>query len=234
MNREALAPVVTELQNQISAGNMVREILKRENTIHFGTVSLSVDDLIEIIESKQFSNVKAQNNKVAFDDLSDMKNNKALLVGYPNITCDDISISFKGFFGSSIYVPSKPEDLLSKAKSIEAEFRQRKGMPDFVREKQKYITLPYWICMGVFLFSIFNIDPNSSRYPQFKTYSSFMTAYSLLALIVYMNWGYIEYIRKSVYYRASEGLFRRNIEKIVVGVIGALLGAAVKAFIDRF
>ncbi|TIR19557.1 MAG: hypothetical protein E5X34_19670 [Mesorhizobium sp.] len=214
---------------------MVRLIPSRANSIKFGSVALSVDELIQIIEGQQFSKVSAKNKSIAFDDLADLKKNKALLVGNPTLRCDDIGIDFDGFFGQSINIYGNSEHSYSAAKAIEAEFRARKTIGDYVRDNQKIVTIPYWFVLASFI----GIKLSDKKSPSMDVYFEFFTSKVVpvvfsIAFIIYLNAGYIHYIRKAVYYRASEGFFRRNIEKIIVGAIGIIVGAGIKSILDRF
>lgn len=214
---------------------MVRVIPSRTNSIKFGSVALSADELIQIIEGQQFTKVSAKNKSIAFDDIADMKKNKALLVGNPTITCDDINIDFDGFFGPSITVYRKTDENYSIALVIESEFRARKTIFDHIKDHQRLVTIPYWFVLAIFIGLKFADKKSSPMDAYFEYFNSTVVPIVFLtALFVYLNSGYIQYIRKAVYYRASEGFFRRNLEKVIVGAIGIIVGAGIKALIDRF
>lgn len=211
---------------------MVRELFTRSSTIPLGSVSLSADDLIQILEEKNFDKVNAENNDMEFDSIEDMKMNKALLVGNPSIHCDDIYLRFDRF-DNRVSMYKFSERNLSIAKSIAAEIAQRKSLSDTIRDVQKYITAPLWAIVASYYFVKYVIEPDSDFDKQMQIYFNLSAISNVLIFIIYLNSGYLNFIRKSVHYRPKEGFVRRNLEKIIVGLIGIILGAGVKALIDR-
>jgi hypothetical protein len=103
---------------------MVRELFSKSSEISFGSVSLSADELLAIIEEKHFQKVTATNNGMAFDSWEDMKKNKALLAGNPKIDCGEIKVTFERF-SPSISIYKFSNENLGIAKSIAAEISHR-------------------------------------------------------------------------------------------------------------
>lgn len=209
---------------------MVRELFTRSSTVSLGSVSLSVDELIGILEGKKFEKITARNNDIAFDSIEDMKMNRALLVGAPSVTCEDIWIYFDKF-NPSVKIYKFSDENLSLAKSIAAEISQRKSLND--KDNQRYVTVPLWTIVISYYFIQFIVKPAPAYDREMWIFSNASSASNLIILLIYLNSGYINFVRKSVYYRPKEGFLRRNLEKIVVGLIGALLGAGIKILIDR-
>ncbi|MER9586526.1 hypothetical protein [Mesorhizobium sp. M0276] len=212
---------------------MVREVLSKSSEIPLRSVSLSADDLLTIIESKHFEKVTARNDGMVFDSFEDMKKNKALLAGQPNVDCGDISISFDSYL-RRVWIYKFTNESFGLAKSIAAEITQRKTIFDRAKDKQKYFMIPLFLIMVSSSLGPLAVKTDDQNYLKYlKNISDYSIIPTVLFITLYTIFYYMHYIRKTVYYRPTEGFLRRNLEKIIVAVVCTALGIGIKALFDR-
>ncbi|MBB3590887.1 hypothetical protein FHX08_001231 [Rhizobium sp. BK529] len=215
---------------------MVRDISRENIRYKLGLISISVDDLIKLLESKGVKNATAKTDTVEFDSLDDIKTNKALLAGQPRIYLEEAIISFERGWGAVSPRGDQPNGS-SFAKSVFEELIMYKSPLDRFSESRifgwTYVLI--FIAFGWFWKPIaakLDIGDNVNY-----TLDIIFMGYFAMFVTKHLWAGYSAFFRKVVYYRPVDGFFRRNIETIAVSAITGLVGLAVGAvgsgFIDK-
>ena len=94
------------------------------------------------------------------------------------------------------------------------------------------IITPSLVFFSIYFF-LQNMTDVFSIYPSLKENTK-IPFYVFLAVFIatYLTTVYVDLLRRSVYYRPSEGFLRRNFEKIILALIAGLIGAGIKALFD--
>lgn len=202
---------------------MVEKIKKSYDEIQIGSISISTDDIIEIINSKKFSNMSAENNDIKFSGIDDLQLHKSLLAGFPIINCDEITIMFSSYnpiIKANIY---KNKDSSTIAESIKNDISKHKSFLDRINDhyKQRYF----------FLFLLITPLPSIlKRYDEYYTNQKLIDVIDnllftiLLILMSYNIWKfYADTFRKKVFEKRKDGFFARNTERIAMVVLGSII-----------
>jgi len=205
---------------------MVKDISRKYIRLPLGSVSISVEDLINIIEQKGFKKVSAENNDAEFESLDDIKSHKTLMVGFPKLRCDEIFISFeKHFSGVSVYEP-KDESSIVTARSIHNEISKYKSFLDLLSDWSRYTYLSFFIMASVWI--AVNSYYEKGEIPNLIEWFMLFLKICLLLFIPFHLWkGYADLVRRRIYYNPSQGIFRKRLEEIVMLTIGAVIAVAV-------
>lgn len=202
---------------------MIERAARTYQNFQLGSICLSVDKLIEIIESKGFSKVTAENNDIVFSDINDIKLHKSLLSGYPSISCDEIQINFlKHGPHVTAYLYRNPSSA-AVAESIQIDISSQKSFIDILNDKIKnyYIILLIIVATTPYLYSKYNLNYISDEAVQVLNFIAFIL---LSILMIYNCWKfYADIFRKRVFYRSREGFWARNWERIVLLIVGSAL-----------
>lgn len=212
---------------------MIKDISRRKTEYPHGRISISVDDLIRIIESKNFTNVTAENGNTEFENLDDIKQHRSLMAGEPRIICDDIWISFSRY-GGNVSLGWGDRGEPSIAKSISLEIRKHKSLIDFISDNTKYI---WTVHILAFIFwGFINLYFTSQDFPTGVYDTINWIALSIFfAVFIILIWAiYADNIRKAVYFRKDESFIRRNFDKIILTVFSAICGAIITFIFGRF
>lgn len=214
---------------------MVKDISKQNVRYDFGNLSISVDAVISILESKGELNITAKNGDVEFENLDDIKAHKSLFAGQPEIFTDNAYISFKRYYMS--VSPRWDSKNTNITKSIYNDIILHKSFID------KFFDLPIFnfgyivIINSIYFLYVFasnKIDING--YINFSVFISNFTYLTLL--LAAFSWDiYSKFYRNSVYYNVKERFFKRNFDTIAVstvtGIIALTLGAFIPSFLEK-
>ncbi|MEI5681487.1 MULTISPECIES: hypothetical protein [unclassified Mesorhizobium] len=209
--------------------------IEKNTEYKIGNISISIDELIRIIEELKFKTVRAENKNIEFESIDDIKSNKSLMIGHPSIICDNVRISFYRNF-SRVSHSWGSEDDVSKVKSTAHELLHRKTILDKIIDRNLYVMLGF--CCAFLLWYLLKqkVDYAELSELQKNIYSIFEGIYLILnvVFISYFIWGfYVNVMRPAIYYRPSEGFFRRNFDKMILTVTGAVCGAIVTLLVGK-
>jgi hypothetical protein len=215
---------------------VVKDISRENIRYKLGLISISVDDLIKLLESKGVKNATAKTDTVEFDSLEDIKTNKALLAGQPRIYLDEAIISFERGWGAVSPRGDQPNSA-SFAKSVFEELIMYKSSLDRFSELRIF----GWTYVLIFITFGWFWKPIAAKLDigDMATYTLdiIFIVYFFMFATKHLWVGYSAFFRNVVYYRPVDGFFRRNIETIAVSAIAGLVGLAVGAvgsgFIDK-
>ncbi|MGO8065911.1 hypothetical protein AB9E28_10420 [Rhizobium leguminosarum] len=202
---------------------MVKDISHQKINYKLGLLSIPVDDLIGILERKSTGKISAKNETTEFENLTDIKEHKALFAGAPSIFVDDVFISFESQWGSIYSYGSDPKDATT-AKSLYEEFIRYKSFLDKFTEL-KILSIGYYIPIATFLFCIIIFHEKlgiGAEYSNILFWPYIIYSFAFLMKGLWM--GYSAFLRQAVYYTPTQGLLQRNFEKIAVGVIMGVFG----------
>lgn len=215
---------------------MIKDISKERLSYDFGHLSISVDEMLKILEEKGISSATAKNNSMEFENIEDIKSHKSLFSGRPTLYLEDAIISFEK---GSHYVSTsyKKTSDSSMVKSLFEELVTRKSFFDRYIEF-KFFQFRYFfptIIYGLFraeithAFKFNNIALN--------VLDGVYYLYVFLVMIKIILEGYSNFFRDSIYYKPTQGFFRRNLDTIAVsavtGTIGVIVGTLVPTLADK-
>lgn len=212
--------LTTAVENEFE---MVEKVTKSYHEIRIGSISISTDDIIEIIDTKKFSNISAENKDFRFSGLDDLRLHKSLLSGFPTINCDEIAIMFSSYnptIRANIY---KNKDSSTIAESIKNEISKHKSFLDRLndRYKQRHILLFLLILLIPSIMKRYDSNYASRDIIEIADSTS---AIFLSITLAYVTWKfYADTFRKKVFEKGREGFFRRNIERITMIIIGSII-----------
>ncbi|MBB6488769.1 hypothetical protein [Rhizobium lusitanum] len=212
---------------------MVRDV-SHENIRHeLGLISISVDDLIKILESKGIQNVTAKTRSIEFESLDDIKTHKALLAGRPTIYLDEVWISFESGW-SSVSPRHNAPNGASLAKSIYEDLINYKSALDKLAGL-KIFKFPYLLIFVTYAFLGKWIEELIivNQHAIYAIRAIFLL-YFLMFLLGNIWMAYAVFFRKTVYHRPVEGFFRKNNDKIALAVITGLISGIIGIVIGKF
>ncbi len=208
--------------------SMVKDV-SHENVRHeLGLLSISVDDVIKILESKGAQNITARTKSVEFESLDDIKTHKALLAGQPTIYLDDVWMSFER--GWAVVSPRRNSpNGVSLAKSIYGDLINYKSGLDRFAEL-KIFKFPYLLIFVTYAFFGKWIEgPIVQNQGVIYTLRAVVAFYFVMFFLSNIWKAYATFFRMPVYYRPVEGFFRKNNDKILLAVITGVVGIAIGA-----
>ncbi|WFR96092.1 hypothetical protein [Rhizobium tumorigenes] len=211
---------------------MVRDISRQNTNFPIGRVSISVDDLVSLVEVLQLTDVTAKNLNTGFDSIGDIKNHKSLFSGKPQINSKEITVNFSSY--NSIYPLVGGDHHTILAKSFSQELAKRKSLLDrFSEFIHKFSFYFFIIIILLGLLTWTGYMPAMSDPVQLAV--NLVTIIITAAFAIGHGWGgYGDFFRQPVYYRPSQGFFRRNVETIAIGLIGTALGSILTALLGKF
>ncbi|MEY9375895.1 hypothetical protein [Rhizobium leguminosarum] len=215
---------------------MVKDISHEKVSYKLGLLSISVDELINILERTSPEKVTAKNGTTKFENLTDIKENKALFAGAPTIFIDDVYVSFESHWGNVLPYGSEAKSAIA-AKSFFEELTRYKSFMDRFSEL-KILSVVYFFPVATIMFCILTFR---ERMGIPANYSEVLfwpyMAYSLAFLTKGLWLGYSMFLRQAVYYAPTQGFFKRNFETIAVsaitGFIGVLAGSLGSGLLDK-
>jgi len=202
---------------------MVKDNTGSSVNLKLGLLSVSVDDLLEILRRKGISRIHAESGTFEFDSLEDMGANLGLLSGYPLITCDGVRLELGKYSREVRSYGDRDSTVL--ARSIYADLMQRRGL------LEKYAELPIFSSYIFFPIAVFNMSfpflPDG--WVLDRDIGNWLVNIAFLYMILYMfKIGadfYCRFRRPAVRYVPKEGFVSRHAETIIVSAITAVLGA---------
>lgn len=202
---------------------MVKQITHFNTTYKIGSISINVDDLIDILERRGFKRVTARTNDHEFESLSDIKQHKSLLAGSPDLNTDGISLSFNRF-GSYLRIYGEDPDLVVKLQTMLKDFQAKRTLFDVILQnsyKLFAISLVIYWAMQIYQW----------KYPQniteyFTIIFYIVNAAFILSLPIYIY----SSIRQPVRLKPN-GPFGKYAGQIMIGLIVAIgSGVILKKF----
>lgn len=203
---------------------MIERLSKDIIDLPLGSISIPVDRLIAILETFKFQKITAENNDIKFDGLDDIKSHKALLAGFPTIRCDEVIIRLSKYASEIKAYSYLDKNAETIAESLRKELSLNKSFMDKIGDNVswKYQVLLILVSFIPWL-SIRNGIVGKGMADVIT-----LSATGLLTLILaFQFWkGYADMIRKKVTYGKEGGFIVRNIEKIIMMLIGSAITVA--------
>jgi hypothetical protein len=210
---------------------MVKDNTGNSVNLDLGLLSVSVDELLEILRSKGISRIRAESEAYEFDSLDDMSANPGLLCGYPIITCDKVRIEMGKFTRGVRSYGDREGTVL--ARSIHADLMQRRGL---LERYSEFWLFRYYILFPLIIISIM-INSFAKEFLVSigvdKIYDGITGIYFPFAIIKSAIDIYCRFKRPAVRYEPKESFMSRHAESIVVGTITAVLGALALPVLSR-
>ena len=211
---------------------MVKDNSANNLSLDLGTLSVSVDELLQVIESKRPEKVRATSGDYEFEGLDDIKANPALLSGYPTIYCDGTRIEMSKF-SRGVRSGFSNADNSVLTRSIHAELVRRKGfVENFIESKifSNYVLFPWFIINSLFLAFRDDIDISENKKNWIGAFLFGYICLAMIKLVVDFLW---RFYRPAVRYTPKDGFLSRHFESIVVSSISGLIGIFVGALGSR-
>ena len=154
------------------------------------------------------------------------------MAGQPRIFCDEVIVSFNRF-GGGVSLSYDGEDI-SRAKSFSSELSKRKTIFDKIAVRQRYVFIPYILTFAAI--GYFRKNYSEADFPTnvFSIINSSLICVMVIIFSVLILLFYIEMVREPVFYRPSENFFRRNFDKIVLTISGAICGGIISSILSKF
>jgi hypothetical protein len=215
--------------DRLSEANVIKDISKENISYDFGHLSISVDELIKIIEEKGGTNVTAKNKSTEFESLDDIKAHKSLFTGEPKLYLNEATISFERHWHRVSPSHRQTADI-AFTKSMFEELIRRKSFIDKFSEL-KIFQLRYLIP----LFAISTIIKYTKTFTGLDqniilVWDILYNVYLALIIIKFLWDGYSHFFREAVYHRPAQGFFRRNFDTVAVSAITGVLGLVIGTF----
>lgn len=209
---------------------MVTEIKNERVRAKIGTVSLEVDDLIEILEKRNFKSVQARNKNYRFESLDDIKANRSLLAGKPDVDMDRIYIRFSKN-GTYIDSLSTNEEIRMLIHSLAAEIVARKTVFDFFLHYCFRVIVLVGLISYIFAYLEWSPEKyshilSSAYYPYIKGFSA-IVAMIALPLLIYNSF------RDPIIVRKKEG-FGKYTREILMVAITAVVSVVITSLVSRY
>jgi hypothetical protein len=215
---------------------MIKDVSNEKLRYKFGHLSISVDEILKILEEKGISSVTAKNKSIEFGSIEDIKSHKSLFSGGPTIYLENAIISFEKGWHSVSTSYKNPSDT-SMVKSLYEELIVRKSFFDNYIEFKLFRFRYFFpiLIYGFFRSEITHAINLSSL--ALHVVDGVYLLYVFLVWVKFMLEGYSHFFRDSVYYKPTQGFFRRNSDTLAVsaitGIVGIIIGALGPSLADK-
>ncbi|NKN38654.1 hypothetical protein HFC70_20085 [Agrobacterium sp. a22-2] len=214
---------------------MIKDISRENVRYELGHLSISVDDVIRILESKGELKLTAKNGDVEFESLEDIKAHKTLFAGQPKIYTENAIISFERNWAS--VSPIWGSNNFSIVKSIYHDIVRHKSFVDRFAELKIFRT--FYVLTIIFVYFFYNVSSEKFNIPDYISFTiTFAYIAYFSALTVKHLWdGYSIFFRNAVFYEVKDSFLKRNFDTIAVsaltGVVALVIGAFVPGLIEK-
>ncbi len=197
---------------------MVKQIKQFNIQNKIGAISLQIDELIEILERRNFKRITAKTHDHEFESLDDIKQHKALVAGFPDFSADGMTVSFYrlGPYIRLHYRDTPESDMEVKRQALYNDILSKKTILDYLIDAAFWVMI---ISSGVAVGSALVPGKSSTGFTYFDQaliagwlLSVFLIAYGLVRHTVRLK------PKTAIGSRAGELIIG-----IVVSVVGGLI-----------
>jgi hypothetical protein len=202
----------------------MKNISHRNTKYKLGHLSISADQLIEILERHEFKRMRVNTDSVEFKDLDDVKKYKSHLSDVNMIFCDEVIITFNKSSTDVYLAYDATENDVAVAKSIATDLKAHKKPSDYATDFGSIIFFVWGIFLTKLLLDIL-IDKDTLT--KIITSFEFYVTATLTAITIFLTINY--YSKKPVNYIQQPGFLSRNFDGILMTAISSVISLLVAA-----
>ena len=197
---------------------------KKKYSKEITDIRISTEELIELLEKycKSYSvTASAENDHYEFESIDDMRAHQSLLAGAPTIKVGVTYIHFRSHGSSVGYYCHDPSDESEfQSEAIATELTSYKSI---IRAFVRYLKIGGYFCL--IMFAIYTvatvIKPEVEDW--FGQGFGFLLALVVLPLVLVTDW-LSRRLSEPVFHNTRESFWRRNQDKVLVGLLMLIFG----------